>query len=781
MGGFGTLVPAPAPAAINRDWVREGAATVSNGDLVLTAAGAGTVAGSSFYAVPIPTDELIVSFTVSVSGGSGGSGLCLALADPTQTGPDVVGGTGPALGFTGIPGIGVALSTDGVNQLSIVSSTSGQTGAPTVLATTTGIPPLRTGTHIVTVSVSGGTVSASVDGGPAISAGTGIGAVALLGFTAANSSSDDNHVVRKVTILATGAVPTPRDSGAVSAAQLGVPGGVATLDADGLLEQKPDTPWVFDITAYGAVGDVQVVTDGAITNGSHVLACTTSHQFKVSDVGKPILVLHAAAAGITTLATTISGFTDSGHITLTAAAGATVSGATVMWATDDTAAIQAAINAGHTFATAFTAPQVGVQPLYQVYTPPGEGSFYGINGPLVTGGSTLGNGQLTIPIVPEGVHGVTCQLVGIESGAKTRYWGQLVPAMTASTWLSFGVFASAGAQTASANANGRPAMISGPSGKNGYGVVHDPLPIFSNVTLHVKNMSLLTPHSANGLSYDVINAHGCARMILEDMSWGTTGTYGAADYNNPAGFANGFSIGITMPANGNNAMNSVSRSICQGGYTYLIFATEHTVFDEGCILLYGWVGLGLVGTFGDGGTGVGALHAVKAPQICIEGCSYQMSFIGPGSGGFGPMFRGCMDTEGTNQFRELNTGGADGLASSSALGELHLSGANGAISTTYPTGLQIINDLQNVGPVATPAYTLGVAQTNNYWRWATVILSGGTVTAVKVSALMGGQTAPVMTAVWTGALTAPITIRIPPGGWWEIDGSVKPTAVWTLD
>ena len=157
-------------------------------------------------------------------------------------------------------------------------------------------------------------------------------------------------------------------------------------------------------------------------------------------------MLHAAAAGITTLATTISGFTDSGHVTLTAAAGATVTGATVMWATDDTVPIQAAINAGNTFATAFTAPQVGVQPLYQVYTPPGQGSFYGINGPLVTGGATLGNGQLTIPIVSEGVQGVTCQLVGVESGAKTRYWGQLVPAMTASTWLSFGLFASAAAR-----------------------------------------------------------------------------------------------------------------------------------------------------------------------------------------------------------------------------------------------------------------------------------------------------------------------------------------------
>jgi hypothetical protein len=452
-----------------------------------------------------------------------------------------------------------------------------------------------------------------------------------------------------------------------------------------------------------------------------------------------------------------------------------------MWSTDDTADIQAAINAGAVFATAFTAPQVGIVPGYEVYSPPGLGSYYGVNGPLITGGSTLGNGQLTIPIVAEAAQGVTCRIIGVESGAKTRYWNQAVPAMTASTWLSYGMFASAGAQSTSA-ANGRPAMISGPSGANGYGVVAAPLPKFSNLTLHIKNMSLLTAHSTNGLGYDAVNAHGCARMILEDMSWGTTGTVVGSDYNSPAGFANGNSIGITMPANGNNALNSVTRAICQGGYTYDILATEHTVFGEGCILLYGWVGLGLVGTFGDGGSGVGALHAVKAPQLCVEGCSYPMSIVGPGSAGLGPMFRGCLDTEGTNQFRELNTGGADGLASASALGELRLSGANGAISTTFPTGMQIINDLQASGPVATPSYTLGAAQINAYWRWATVILNGGTVTDVKVSTLMGGGAAPTTTTVWTGAITAPITIRIPPGGWWQIDGSVKPTVnTWTLD
>lgn len=747
-------IPPPAPAPGNWGWVRNGSAQVVGSDLELTEAGTGSTAGSAFYTTVVASDNLQVAFTTSMSAGSGGSGIALVLADPTQVPPTALGITGAGFGFVGIPGTAMVISTlvnnpvgsDG-SAIGILTSTLGSPN-PTLVASAD-VPPVRPGTHTWVVSVVHGTMTVTCDNTRVLSQAVTLPDHVMIGFTAANGAADDTHIVRSVTIQAAGS--------------------------------HENTPWLFNVADYGAVGDGQIVTDGAITSGSHNLACTTSAPFKKSDEGKPILVLHAAATGITTLDTTIATYVDPGHVTLAAAAGATVaSGGIVMWATDDTAAIQATINAGDAYAKAFASPNVTSHPLYRVYSPPGAGAFYCVAGPLNTSGQ--GNGQLVIPVNGESAQGITCQIAGVESGAKTRYWNQAVPAMTASTWVSFGVFASLTAQN-NAAANGRPAMISGPSGANGFGVPVLGLPKFSNVSLHIENMSLLTTHSAFGYTYDAVNAHGCARLILDDMSWGTTGTVPAGDYNTPAGFANGNSIGITMPANGNNAMNSVSRCICQGGYTFNIFATEHTIFDEICILLYGWVGLGLVGYFTDAGpSAVGALHAVNAPQITVEGCSYQMSIVGPGSGGIGPMFRGCMDTEGTNQFRETNEGGADGLASASALGELRLSGAGGTISTTYPTGLQIINDLQDPGPVATPSYTLGTAQINTYWRWATVILNGGTVTAVKVSQLMGGAAAPTMTTVWTGAITSPITIRIPPGGWWEIDGSVKPTVnSWELD
>ena len=530
--------------------------------------------------------------------------------------------------------------------------------------------------------------------------------------------------------------------------------------------------WVFDIRAYGAVGDGQVVTDGAITSAGHTLTCATSKPFTAADVDKAIMVRGAAATGVTTLATTIATFVSPSQVTLTAAAGATVSsGGLVLWATDDTVPIQAAINAGHAFATAFSKSS---NPLYQVYSPPGSGLFYGIAGALVTGGATLGNGQLTIPINLDTANGITCQVVGIESGAKTRHWNQTVPAMTGSTWVSFGVFASLTAQNNSANAAGTAAMISGPTGVNGYGTS---ALLFNNVTVHIRNMSLLTTHSASGFTYSALNLHGCARAILEDFSYGTTGTVPGSDYNSPVGFANGNSIGVVMPANGNNAMSSWRRVICQGGYTYGVYATEHLNIDES-IILYCWSGLCPVGTFGDGGSGVGALHAVNFPQLAVEGCTQIVRIIGPGSSGVGPVLRGRLDTEGNNTFDDTTSG--TGLAA--ALGQVFMSGAGNTISSTSGMSLQVVDDRTAPGPAATPSYTLGVAQINSYWRWATVILDGGTVTDVKVGALMGGASAPAMTTVWSGALTAQITIRIPPGGWWQIDGSVKPTVnTWILD
>jgi parallel beta-helix repeat protein len=103
-------------------------------------------------------------------------------------------------------------------------------------------------------------------------------------------------------------------------------------------------PWA-DVKAFGAKGDAKTVSDGAMTMGSATLTCTTSAPFIPSDVGKAVLIQGAGTNLGDALATTISGYIDAMTVTLAAPAGQTVSGVSVAFGTDDTAAVQAALNA----------------------------------------------------------------------------------------------------------------------------------------------------------------------------------------------------------------------------------------------------------------------------------------------------------------------------------------------------------------------------------------------------------------------------------------------------
>jgi hypothetical protein len=94
---------------------------------------------------------------------------------------------------------------------------------------------------------------------------------------------------------------------------------------------------------YNAVGNGELVTDGAMTSGSAVLTSATA-AFVSGDVGKKIAVpTSSGAAGM--LVTTISSYTSAIQVTLAATAPQTVSNATVLWGSDDSSKIQSALDA----------------------------------------------------------------------------------------------------------------------------------------------------------------------------------------------------------------------------------------------------------------------------------------------------------------------------------------------------------------------------------------------------------------------------------------------------
>ena len=107
-------------------------------------------------------------------------------------------------------------------------------------------------------------------------------------------------------------------------------------------------------TPYNARPDAQMASDGAMTSGSPVLT-SASGPFKVSDLGKAIIVGGAGASG-GVLQSTISTFTSPSQVSLSGSASTTTSGAGVLWGTDNRAAIQSAIAGSSSETIAWAAP-----------------------------------------------------------------------------------------------------------------------------------------------------------------------------------------------------------------------------------------------------------------------------------------------------------------------------------------------------------------------------------------------------------------------------------------
>jgi hypothetical protein len=258
-----------------------------------------------------------------------------------------------------------------------------------------------------------------------------------------------------------------------------------------------------------------------------------------------------------------------------------------------------------------------------------------------------------------------------------------VPQLTGSCIISAGVYASTGAQITDINAHGNPAVISGPNEASGYGVNAN----FSNLMVVVKNLAILTTHSAYGLTYGALNLWGCANAHVENVGYGTLGTVASpsTDYSSPGVFGTGLSVGLLLPAPGNNDYVVANNISCGGGYTYAMFLTEHAVMDR-YMALYCWAGLCAVGTYAGS---VGSVHAMNVISASIEACTHELYIVGPGSQGVGPTIYIGISTESSTP----NVAGNSAGAMNAALGRVVLTGlfTESGVSVSNPTGLELVN------------------------------------------------------------------------------------------
>jgi hypothetical protein len=168
--------------------------------------------------------------------------------------------------------------------------------------------------------------------------------------------------------------------GSVTAAQIGATAFAAT-GATAARTSADRAADIVNVRDFGARGDLQLYAGTySITSGAAVLSASAS-VFAASMVGKTVIIGGAGASGAA-LITTISGFTDTQHVTLAAPAGTTISAVSLNLpvGTDDTAAFAAA--------TAAAKLHVGSIGSGSVYT--GEVSVPGSSGMyLLLGGWNL--------------------------------------------------------------------------------------------------------------------------------------------------------------------------------------------------------------------------------------------------------------------------------------------------------------------------------------------------------------------------------------------------------
>jgi hypothetical protein len=267
-----------------------------------------------------------------------------------------------------------------------------------------------------------------------------------------------------------------------------------------------------------------------------------------------------------------------------------------------------------------------------------------------------------------------------------RHWEQTVPQISGATWISFGFYSSTSAQLTDLNANGNPGVISGPNEGASNGLAYGASARFSNTQPMLSNMAILTPHTAYGITWGGFNFYGCANAHVRNVSISTLGTVpSSTDYTSPGTFGTGLSVGCLMPAPGNNDLSIVDNLSIQGGYTYGIFFSEHTLISR-IMVLYCWAALCAVGSYAGS---VGSVHEMRVLSGSVEACTHEVYIVGVGSQGVGPTVDIHLSTESSTP----NVDGNGVGALMGALGTLKLTGlfTPSGVSIAHPTGIEIVN------------------------------------------------------------------------------------------
>jgi hypothetical protein len=486
---------------------------------------------------------------------------------------------------------------------------------------------------------------------------------------------------------------------------------IAAAKADAATRYSKIRPWEFSVLDYGAKGDGRIYMDAGINSLTNVLNLPSSAPFTPQSVNQWVIVHGAAGVGVVSHVAQITQYISPSSVTLSLSAAVTVTGARVLIATGDRAAFQNCADAAYAWAVANSKTATILVP------PPTGGQFYGIDGQPVTGGTTKGNAQITLPNNLDTLDKNALRWKGFGIGCAVPHWNATVPQFSGSTLVSFlPPFSGPGAQSTAINANGYISVIGGPTPTNGYGQAPG---VFSNLAVDFEDITILVPHTTYGLHPSGIDGRGIANLGLRRVGIGTTGTVAGNDFANSSLLGTGLCAGVLMPASGNNDRCMVD-DVTISGFTYGLWATEHT-YVTSIRLLYHWAGLVAEGTYWGS---VGATHGIVVNHASIEACSRQIYLRGQGSEGYGPFLTvGVLDTESANPTIDADSAGT----MAAALGHVTWFGMfdPSLFNLTYPA----CGMLQTNGKLPNSTRTTNAAATlNAIDRTLGVDASGGNLT-----------------------------------------------------
>jgi hypothetical protein len=494
--------------------------------------------------------------------------------------------------------------------------------------------------------------------------------------------------------------------------------------------------WQFQPETYGAKGDGIVVRDVSVTSGSAVIN-SAAGKFAAGDVGKHIMISGALSTANIPLLTTISSFQSATQVTLAAPATVTLSNLPAIWGTDDTSAIQQAIDAATTYAVA-----------NEYY---GEvvfkDKYYILSAAPVQTTNPYYNTQLKVPFAPSNTERkLVIAFKGAGNNSHFQFWASTVPNLAGTVLVSM--------QTAPQTIDvtyGPQSVLGAPTGYAGFAGN------FVNTKAVVENLMIVCPAYTNMTALDLAWVGGAfidgfsAHVFAQPLSGG--GSLLNDMFQDPV-FGNRAGVGVRTPVIGNNADVWIP-SMAIEGYTIGLYATEHVRIGN-LKTIYTEIALKLDMTQGLSNES----HGVVIEGWTAEAYNGGISVLGGGM---------CVVDIHINT---ENSGSAYDVSdtANTLRGTIYWNDAvdNRNLTVTGAAGVKVIDETKVpghwTGAPAVPAS--GSPQQNTAWRDAMVNVHGGTVSAIALD----GTT---LTGITSGVIMVPsgknitVTYTVAPSwDWW---------------